>query len=118
MDRMQLLIGQVLKVGVLLSFAIVLIGGVMYLWQHGNEMVAFHTFINASPLEDSFVGIFQNIFNLSAVGIIQFGLLFLVLVQLIRVLLTVFWFVLLREWIFVIISVFILSVLIASLFWR
>lgn len=118
MDRMQLLIGQVLKVGVLLSFVIVFIGGGMYLWQHGNEVVAFHTFVNESPLEDSFIGIFQNILNLSAVGIIQFGLFFLVLVQLIRVLLTVFWFVQLREWIFVIISAFILSILIASLFWR
>ena len=113
---MQLLIGQVLKIGVLLAFFIVLIGSVMYLFTHGNEVVSLQKF-SVAPFQLKSIGqIFSDSFTLSPLGLIQLGLLVLVLLQMIRVAMTLWLFVQLQEVIFVLISLFILLVLIYSLF--
>lgn len=116
MQKMQLLIGQVLKIGVFLAFFIVLIGSILYLFQHGSEMISLQKFSTA-PLELKSTGqIFSESFAFSPLGIIQLGLLVLVLLQIVRVALTLWLFIQLQEIIFILISLFILFVLIYSLF--
>jgi len=116
-EKMQIAIGQILRVGVFISFILVSIGGAQYLWKNGNAPMSFAMF---STLPAHFVTvptIFLHAFDFSALGLIQLGLLTLVLLQLARVIFTTAMFVVLRESLFIIICLFILSVLIYSLFW-
>lgn len=119
MVRMEWFIGQVLRWGLLLSVGIVLVGGTIYLAQHGQEPIPYHVFLpNEHNGLNTMMGIFRSALTLSAVGIIQFGLLLLVLTQVLRVGLTALLFIIERDYLFTWISVIILSVLIYSVFWR
>ena len=110
-NNMQIIIGQVLKIGVFISFILVVIGYSGYLIHHGHELIQSQCFINKPNASIPKI----PIFSFDSVGFIQFGLYVLVLIQLLRVFLTAWWFALLREWIFVIVSLFILSLLIFTL---
>lgn len=116
MQKMQLLIGQVLKTGVFLAFFIVLIGSLMYLFMHGNEIVSLQKLSVAPTQLKSINQIFSDSFTLSPLGLIQLGLLILVFLQIARVMLTLWMFVQLKEIVFILISLFILLALIYSLF--
>jgi uncharacterized membrane protein len=106
MERRQIAIGKLLLIGVLISFAMVLIGGILYLWQHGADIVHYQEFHTDK--------IFKA-FTFSPLALIQLGLLLLVIVQILRVGLTMWLFIKSRDRAFSYISFFILLVLIYSL---
>lgn len=116
MERMELAIGRLLLIGVLIALSLSALGAALYLFKQGNESVNYHTFHGISQQLTSIRGIWQSAMQMSAAGLIQLGLLVLVLVQILRVLLTTWFFVLLRDRIFVAISLFILGTLIYSFF--
>lgn len=110
MRKMELFIGEVLRLGLILSVSIVLVGGILFLIQHGQEIVQYSLF--QQPAESS-----KNTF-FSPEGIILFGFLVLVAIQLVRVSLIVWLFLKNREFFFTGLSLFILVIIIYSLFWR
>lgn len=118
MKEMELVIGQILRWGLFLSVIISLIGGILYLRQYGHDPIHYQAF-HAEPkhLKTTF-GIVHAAWSLSATGVIQFGLLILVLTQILRVILTIWLFLQEKDVFFVGISVIILIVLIYSIFWR
>ncbi len=115
MERMQLAIGKLLLIGVLVSFIIVLIGGSLYLWNHGADIVHYQTFHHEPQFYQSITDIFLETLTFSPLALVQFGLLILVLVQILRVGLMSWLFISSRDAIFSYISLFILFVLIYSL---
>lgn len=118
MKQTELLMGQILRAGLWLSVIIVLIGGVIYLNQHGSQLVHYQFFDLKTTQLTTMSGILNTALTFSARGIIQFGLLILVLTQVLRVALTVCFFLQERDYIFTIISFMILLILIYSIFWR
>ncbi len=116
MERIELAIGRLLLIGVLVSFSFVFLGGCFYLSKHGTEIVHYQSFHGEPLVYKSVIGIFKDAITLSSLGIIQLGLLTLVIIQILRVALTTYLFIKSRDKIFVCISLFILSVLIFSLF--
>jgi uncharacterized membrane protein len=57
---MQLIIGNLLRGGVLLSTVIVIIGGIIYLYRHGGQYPEYRTF-HSQPIEfRTITGIFQS----------------------------------------------------------
>jgi uncharacterized membrane protein len=118
MEKMQAAIGYLLFMGVSLSFVIVAIGGTLYLWQHGADVVSYRLFSSDAIIFKSLTDIFRAAWHFSALGIIQLGLLTLVLIQLLRVALTAWFFVQMREKIFTWVSLFVLGVLVYSLLWQ
>lgn len=113
--KIEEVIGLVLLLGTLLSALFVLIGGMLFLFQHGNENL--HTAILTAALKpNNIFQIWKYAFSFSALGIIELGLLLLVMTQVVRVALITGFYIWIRDYWFILISGFILLVLIISFF--
>ena len=113
-------IGTLLRAGVLTAAAVVLAGGLAYLFQHGGEeglttLREFHE--EPSPLRN-LTGIVQQTITLHSRGLIQLGLVLLIATPVARVALSVFLFAGQRDWRYFLITLFVLTVLLYSLFWQ
>jgi len=114
--RMEKLIGVVLLAGVLLSALIVLFGGVVYMWRHGSTPVHYRIFRGEPSDLRNLAGIWKDFEHGSGRGAIQFGLMLLVGVQLVRVVLTGILFLLNRDRVFVVITFLVFTLLTYALF--
>jgi uncharacterized membrane protein len=117
MQSIELLIGRVLRVGLIASVLIVLTGGVFYLLQNGHQDIHYQVFQYTSTFS-SITNILHEAFTRSPAGIIQLGLLVLVLTQVLRVLLTIGLFLKIKDYLFTIISLIIFAILVYSIFLR
>jgi uncharacterized membrane protein len=113
MESIQLAMGRLLLVGVFISLIVVCIGGSIYLLNHGSDIIHYSAFQGEPQAYTSIINIFSHAF--SSLGLIQLGLLFLVLLQILRVAMTTWLFVQTRDGFFIFISLFILVILIYSL---
>lgn len=113
--RVDQIISVLLRTGVVLAAAVVLVGGAFYLLRHGSSPASYRTF-QAEPSALSHVrAILQNASRLDPPGIIQFGLLLLIATPVARVIFTVFAFAYERDWTYVAITLIVLSFLLYSL---
>ncbi len=110
--------GYVLLFGALLSAAIVLLGGGIYLRQDGKLPADYKVFHCAAADLCSLHGIVRGVYHLSGPATIQIGLLVLVAVQLLRIVLTELLFLLSRDRFFVIITTIVFGMLLYGLFLR
>jgi uncharacterized membrane protein len=118
LERLERLIGSVLIIGVTIAGSIVALGGALYLVRHGGEHVHYGVFTGEPTGLSTIAGVVTNALHLSGRAIIQFGLLLLVAVQLVRVVFTMWLFKVARDSVFVYISLFVLALLVYSLFWQ
>lgn len=116
MRRIEKLMGVVLLVGVLLSAITVVVGGFVFLWRHGSSPVHYRIFRGEPSDLKTLSGIWADAARGSGRGIIQCGLLLLVGVQLVRVALTGFLFLINRDRAFVVITTLVLGLLTYALF--
>ena len=115
MENIRLTISRLLLIGIVVSFTLIISGGVLYLYQHGHETVYYQHFYSEPILLTSFTGIFQDAADFSSQGVIQLGLLVLLIVQVLRVALTGWFFLKVRNFIFTWMTAGILIVLLATL---
>jgi uncharacterized membrane protein len=113
--RIDQVIGNLLRVGVVLSSLIVLIGGGLYLTRHGTELPNYHMFHGEPSELRSILGIIKDASSFSSQGIIQFGMLLLIATPVMRVAFTVVSFIIQRDRIYIGVTLIVLSVLIFSL---
>jgi uncharacterized membrane protein len=114
-QRMEILIGQLLRAGVLLAAAVVLLGGTVYLVRHGHTRADYRVF-RGEPADFRGVGgIVREAFSLRGKGIIQLGLLLLIATPVARVAFSIFGFAEEHDRMYVVVTVIVLSVLIYSL---
>jgi len=92
----EILIGQVLRLGILIATTIVLLGGCLFLIQHGSEIHTNSIFIKTQAVF-SFYSIIKGISQFKPDSLILFGLSILLLTQLIRVFLTACYFIAEKE---------------------
>ena len=111
---MEQVIGQLLRAGVLLAAAVVFVGGVLYLVRHGAEHPDYHTFHGVSTNLRSIRGTVHEAFALRGLGIMQLGLLLLVLTPISRVAFSALGFFLEGDKMYVAITLVVLSVLLFS----
>jgi uncharacterized membrane protein len=115
-QRLDNIMGNLLRTGVVLAAAVVLAGGILFLARHGSETADRRTF-HGEPAElRQPVSIIDGAFQLDARALIQAGLLILIATPVARVAFSVATFALRREWIYVGLTVFVLAVLLYSLF--
>lgn len=115
----QQIIGNTLRIGVTTACAIALIGGLYYLWQHGSEpMPDFTTFRYGEaaqhPEFTTFDGIFRGVIALTANSWIQMGVVVLMLTPILRVVISLVDFTVQRDWVYVAITLIVLSVIIGN----
>ena len=115
-QRMERFIGGMLRVGVLLSFALVSAGVALYLAGHAGDSPGFQVFRGEPRALRGVVGIAHEARALEGAGVIQLGLLVLVATPVARVAFSVFGFASQRDRTYVAITLLVLTILCVSLF--
>jgi uncharacterized membrane protein len=113
--RMDLVIGNLLRSGVLISALVVLFGGVVYLVRHGQSHADYRVFRGEPSDLRSVGGIFHDALAFNGSGIIQFGLLLLIATPVARVAFSIFGFAEEHDRLYVVVSSIVLLVLAYSL---
>lgn len=113
--KLEQIIGALLRAGVVLSAIVVLAGGVMYLAQHGTEQTNYRTFHEPAPELRSVGGTIGEAVKLRSDGIMQLGLLLLILTPVARVVFSALGFGMEGDRMYVFITLIVLAVLVFSL---
>ena len=114
-QRIEAIIGDLLRAGVVFSGAIVLIGGIVYLIHQGSTMPHYGVFRGEPSDLRSISGIVGDTLARHGRGIIQLGLLFLIATPVARVAFSIFAFAVQWDWLYVVLTVIVLAVLMFSL---
>jgi uncharacterized membrane protein len=114
-DQFDAVLAHVLRGGVLLSASIVACGGALFLARHGMQRPEYHVFRGESSTLRAIVGIVTEAITLGGRGLIQLGLLFLIATPIARVVLSVVGFARQRDWLYVLVTLTVLTLLTYSL---
>ena len=114
--RIEIIIGTLLRTGVILAAAVVLFGGVLYLVRHGHEIPDYRTFHGEPESMKSPKDIVHGAFGMSARAIIQMGLLLLIATPVARVAFSAVAFAIEHDYMYVVITLIVLAILSYSLF--
>lgn len=114
-QRVERLIGRLLRAGVFISAAVAVVGGILYLVRFGSETADYRTFRGVPHGLDSVSGVVTGAAGLHGRWIIQLGLLLLIATPVARVALSLVAFALQRDRTYVAITAVVLSLLIFSL---
>jgi len=113
--RLEAIIGQLLRAGVLLAAATVLAGGALYLASHHADRVDYRTFVAGVEDMRTYSGIVQSAAQGQSAAIIQIGLLLLILTPVARVAIALVGFFLERDRLYAMVSLIVLLILVSSL---
>jgi uncharacterized membrane protein len=114
-QKIEVIIANLLRIGVTTAAAIVLLGGAVFLVRHSSAPVRYGSFAGEPSNLTHWKGILRAAIHLRARGIIQLGLLILIATPVTRVAFSAFAFMLERDWLYVAVSSFVLLVLLYSL---
>jgi uncharacterized membrane protein len=113
--ELEIRLGNLLRTGVVVAASVVLAGGIIYLSRHWHEAPAYHTF-RGEPVDlRTMNGVLVDSMRLHGRGIIQLGLLLLIATPIARVAFAAYGFARQRDWMYVGISAFVLSLLLYGL---
>lgn len=113
--RMEAILGNLLRTGVLLSAAIVLCGGCVYLSRHAHEPADYRIFRGEPSEFRTIPGVIQSVLNGRGRGLIQLGLLFLIATPIARVAFSIAGFAIEGDRLYVAFTLIVLAVLLYSL---
>ena len=114
-ERLEAIMGTLLRTGVILAAIVVLAGGIVYLLHHGAEPARYGTFHMEDVKLRTLHGVLRGAIALDGPSIIQLGLLLLIATPVARVLFAAFGFAQERDRTYVAISLIVFAILILSL---
>ncbi len=112
---MELFISRLLRYGVIIASAIVLTGCIIFLARHGTSQPDYGKFVGEPSEFRSVVDIISSVMKMSGKGLIEFGLLVLIAIPILRVVLSVISFAVEKDRNYVIITLIVLALLLYSL---
>jgi len=115
-QRIEVVIGTLLRTGVLIAASVVVLGTVLFLARHGREAVQYGSFSGEPRNLESLSGIMHGTLKLSGRAMIQFGLLLLIATPVARVAFSAVAFAIEGDFLYVWITLIVLAVLLYSLF--
>jgi len=110
----QFILGTLLRVGVILSMTVVLIGGIIYLIGYQSFNVDYSQFVPDAKYA-SLEAIVVGLKAMDGKAIIQFGTILLIFTPITRVVFSVFSFLIEKDYLYVLIGLFVLGVILFSL---
>jgi uncharacterized membrane protein len=114
-ERLDNVVGIVLRTGVTLAAALVLIGGIAFVASH-PKAAPDHRKFHADPSQlPSISGVLHGAMTLDPLYIIQLGLLILIATPIARVMTCAAGFALERDWTYAIVSLIVLTFLIGGI---
>jgi uncharacterized membrane protein len=113
--RLEVIISVLLRTGVTISAAVVLLGGVCFLAKHGHEQPEYHVFHGTPEIYRSVSGVIHAAGPSNCPAVIQLGLLLLILTPVARVAFSLVGFALEHDRTYVALTSIVLVILIYSL---
>jgi len=113
--RIEVIIGNLLRSGVHIAAAVVLLGAAIYLSRHAVEPTDFHTFRGEAAALRTVPAIVKGAAHFQGKSIIQLGLLLLIATPVARVAFSVVGFAIERDYLYVALTLVVLAVLMYSL---
>lgn len=111
----QIILGTLLRVGVIASMAVVFIGGLIYLFFNHTNVVDYAKFNPGRSGLSSIGAILVGLKTLDGASIIQFGTVLLIFTPIARVVFSIFSFLIERDYLYVLIGLMVLSIILYSL---
>jgi uncharacterized membrane protein len=115
-EKMDAIIGNLLRTGVALAAALVFAGGLIYLFRHGAETPGYAVFRGEPADLRTLPGILHDVQSLRGRGIIQLGLLVLIATPVARVAFLAYAFARQRDTLYTAVCLIVLALLAFSLF--
>lgn len=112
---MQIIIGWILRGGVIISMVVVFIGGVLFIYRHGHSIPNYHKFTKIPDFISEPKGILQGALNFKGQAIIQLGIILLVATPVLRVIFAAIGFLMEKDYLYVLISVIVLLIITISM---
>jgi len=113
--KLDVVVSVVLRTGVVLAAALVLIGGIAYLASDGQAVFDHRTFQGTPPQLTYIGGVLEGVVALHPLYVIQLGLLLLIATPVVRVIVCVAGFALERDWTYAIVSMIVLAFLLVGI---
>ncbi len=114
--RIEIIIGTLLRIGVVIATSVVLLGGILYLLKYGASTPQYGVFRGEPAEFENLGGIVEAALALRGRGIIQFGLILLMATPVARVVFSVVAFAIERDYLYVGITLIVLVLLLLSIF--
>ena len=114
-EHVELIVGNLLRFGVIVASVIVCIGGIYYLAIYGKDVPEYKIFSGEPADLRTVHGIIADAFSLRSRGIIQFGLLVLMCTPVAWVAFLLFAFAKQRDRTYIIVTMIVLAALLFSL---
>lgn len=112
--RMEVILGNLLRTGVLVSAAVVLVGACIYLYRHAHDPADYRVFRGEPSEYRTISGVIQSVISGRGQGIIQLGLLLLIATPIARVAFSVIGFAIERDRLYVSFTLLVLAILLYS----
>lgn len=113
----QQLIGNLLRYGVWISLSIAFLGGIVYLSNHGTETVNYSQFIeNDRSIFQVVTSVFEGVVAWQGESLIFLGIILLFLTPVLRVVLSLFSFLLEKDYLYVVITLIVIVIIGISVF--
>ena len=112
---MQVIIGWILRAGVIISMAVVFIGGTIYVYRHGHSIPDYHVFRGVPYFIHDTPGIIQGVLNIRGQAIIQLGILLLIATPIIRVAFSAVGFIIEKDHLYTGITLLVLLIIVSSM---
>lgn len=112
----QKIVGNLLRYGVWISLSVAFIGGIVYLLHHGNDIENYSVFKeNDRNIFEVIGAVYQGVVQGRGESIIFFGIILLFLTPVFRVLLSLFSFLLEKDYLYVVITAIVMGIIIMSI---
>jgi uncharacterized membrane protein len=112
----QKIVGNLLRYGVWISLSVAFIGGIVYLLHHGNDIENYSVFKeNDQNIFEVIAAIYNGLMQGRGESIIFFGIILLFLTPVFRVLLSLFSFLLEKDYLYVVITTIVIGIIIMSI---
>ena len=111
----QVILGTLLRAGVIISMSIVLIGGALFLIHNKGGITDYKVFKPELAKFSSIAEIFKGVLTFHGDAIVQFGILMLIFTPIARIVFAIFSFLIERDYLYVLIGFIILAIITISL---
>ncbi|HEU4569577.1 MAG TPA: DUF1634 domain-containing protein [Gemmatimonadales bacterium] len=113
--RVELMVGTLLRWGVLLAAAVTALGGALLLLKQGSVRMDFHRFAGEPGALASLTGIARGALALDPAAVVQLGVVLLIATPIARVMLTLGAFLHERDRLYTVITALVLGILLYGL---
>jgi uncharacterized membrane protein len=112
---MQIIIGWILRAGVILSMIIVFIGGMLFVYRHGHSIPDYRVFKGVPYFIHDMSGIIQGVLTGRGQAIIQAGIILLIATPVVRVAFSAIGFIIEKDYLYTIITLIVLLIIVISM---